>query len=100
MAGQEGFEPPTPGFGVRRSAVRASGLNITEYSAQNKELRLLKQETCVLLPVFLVLLLCLCLFMLNMLSTMLTIFLEIKLLSGILFVFGCRIIFILAVSTL
>src|SRR3990172_2299396 len=26
MAGQEGFEPPTPGFGVRCSAVRATGL--------------------------------------------------------------------------
>ena len=37
LAGQEGFEPPTPGFGVRRSTVRATGL-------QN---RLLKQ------PVFL-----------------------------------------------
>ena len=27
MAGQEGFEPPTPGFGVRRSTVRATGLH-------------------------------------------------------------------------
>ena len=27
MAGQEGFEPPTPGFGVRCSAVRATGLS-------------------------------------------------------------------------
>ncbi len=26
VAGQEGFEPPTPGFGVRCSAVRATGL--------------------------------------------------------------------------
>gem|GEM_PF-3375021 len=26
LAGQEGFEPPTPGFGVRRSTVRATGL--------------------------------------------------------------------------
>lgn len=26
MAGQEGFEPPTLGFGVRCSAVRATGL--------------------------------------------------------------------------
>ena len=27
LAGQEGFEPPTPGFGVRRSTVRATGLH-------------------------------------------------------------------------
>ena len=27
MAGQEGFEPPTPGFGVRCSAIRATGLH-------------------------------------------------------------------------
>ena len=27
VAGQEGFEPPTLGFGVRRSAVRATGLH-------------------------------------------------------------------------
>ena len=27
MAGQEGFEPPAPGFGVRRSTVRATGLH-------------------------------------------------------------------------
>ena len=27
MAGQEGFEPPTPGFGVRCSTVRATGLH-------------------------------------------------------------------------
>ena len=26
MAGQEGLEPPTPGFGVRRSTIRATGL--------------------------------------------------------------------------
>ena len=26
MAGQEGFEPPTPGFGDRRSTVGATGL--------------------------------------------------------------------------
>jgi hypothetical protein len=26
MAGQEGFEPPALGFGVRRSTVRATGL--------------------------------------------------------------------------
>jgi hypothetical protein len=29
LAGQEGFEPPTPGFGVRRSTVRATGLHNT-----------------------------------------------------------------------
>ena len=28
MAGQEGFEPPTPGFGVRCSTIRATGLSI------------------------------------------------------------------------
>jgi hypothetical protein len=28
VAGQEGFEPPTPGFGVRCSTVRATGLHI------------------------------------------------------------------------
>ena len=27
MAGQEGFEPPTPGFGVRCSTIRATGLH-------------------------------------------------------------------------
>ena len=27
LAGQEGFEPPSPGFGVRRSTVRATGLH-------------------------------------------------------------------------
>ena len=26
MAGQEGLEPPTPGFGVRCSTIRATGL--------------------------------------------------------------------------
>lgn len=31
MAGQEGFEPPTSGFGVRRSAVRATGLHLKRY---------------------------------------------------------------------
>src|SRR4030042_4231441 len=29
LAGQEGFEPPTPGFGVRCSTVRATGLHLT-----------------------------------------------------------------------
>ncbi len=29
MAGQEGFEPPSIGFGVRRSTVRATGLHIS-----------------------------------------------------------------------
>ena len=33
MAGQEGFEPPTPGFGVRRSTVRATGLQVHSQSA-------------------------------------------------------------------
>ncbi len=28
MAGQEGFEPPTRGFGDRRSTVRATGLHM------------------------------------------------------------------------
>ena len=32
MAGQEGFEPPTLGFGVRRSAVRATGLYLKAYT--------------------------------------------------------------------
>ena len=32
MAGQEGFEPPTPGFGVRCSTVRATGLHIRLYA--------------------------------------------------------------------
>ncbi len=27
MAGQEGLEPPTPGFGVRCSTIRATGLS-------------------------------------------------------------------------
>ncbi len=27
MAGQEGLEPPTPGFGVRCSTIRATGLH-------------------------------------------------------------------------
>ena len=36
LAGQEGFEPPTPGFGVRRSTVRATGLHHPFWPNQNK----------------------------------------------------------------
>ena len=39
VAGQEGFEPPTPGFGVRCSTVRATGLHIPMHKWQLSMIR-------------------------------------------------------------
>jgi hypothetical protein len=38
LAGQEGFEPPTTGFGVRRSTVRATGLHAIPVKAAQDRL--------------------------------------------------------------
>ena len=37
LAGQEGFEPPTPGFGVRCSTVRATGLHDSTFQAPDHD---------------------------------------------------------------
>ena len=74
MAGQEGFEPPTPGFGVRRSTVRATGLTL-DSSKPNS-------NTCYLLLNTLGF----SLFMLNMLTAMPAIFTEHKFSGHIFFV--------------
>ena len=47
MAGQEGFEPPTPGFGVRCSTVRATGLHDLSFRFLVK--RMGPTETAILL---------------------------------------------------
>ena len=83
MAGQEGFEPPTLGFGVRRSAVRATGLYLKAYTVgfttTNKQDRTLP---------FLF-----CLFMNCMRLAKPAVLLKLKFFRFGAFVFGCGIIF-------
>ncbi len=86
MAGQEGFEPPTSGFGVRRSTVRATGLHL-----YIKKLRLSKYSLDRIRKLFRFA-------VLGMLPTKATIFAKLKFVRCRSFIFGCRVISLLTLS--
>ena len=91
MAGQEGFEPPSPGFGVRCSNRWSYWPNLSK-----KVWSIGLLETKELDALFLALLLC---FLVESMSlTESAVFLKLQFLRCISLVFGCRIIPSLALS--